>query len=56
MNWTGLFYFLIWPFLAGTLVLWSSWRHDHLKFGTSLLIGLGVTAGVLALGLAVTVF
>lgn len=45
-------YFLVWPAIAGVAVFLNCWRWDRMKFGTSLLIGLGIAAGVLAFGLA----
>jgi hypothetical protein len=45
-------YFLVWPAIAGVAVFLNCWKWEHFRFGTSVLIGLGIAAGVLAFGLA----
>jgi hypothetical protein len=45
-------YFLVWPAIAGVAVFLNCWRWNGMQLGTSILIGLGIAAGVLAFGLA----
>lgn len=51
-----LIYFLLWPALAAIGVCWFCWRYDQIRFRSSVLIGLGVGAEVVGLGLLMVGF
>ena len=51
-----LIYFLLWPALGGGGVCWFCWRYDRIRFMSAVLIGLGVGAGVVGLGLLMVGF
>jgi hypothetical protein len=49
---TPLMYFLVWPAIAGVAMFLNCRKRERFSLGTSILIGLGIAAGVLAFGLA----
>jgi hypothetical protein len=51
-----LFWFLVGPTFAGSVCCWHCWKKEHLRFRSSVLIGLGIAAGVLALNAAIITF